>query len=117
MDDNTKFFNNTIARISTFKVHVDAILSAPRLALPDDDGGHDLLPEIRLPFLDSSHHHIAHTSRRQPVQATFDPLHRYDVKVLRPGVIGTVHRRCHWKTQRHPELVSGRSSTTCDPEK
>ena len=36
----------------TFEVHVDTVLAAPRLALADDDGGHDLLPEVGLPLLE-----------------------------------------------------------------
>ena len=32
------------------------------LALPHDNGRQDLLSEIRLPFLDSGHHHVTNTS-------------------------------------------------------
>lgn len=71
--------------IPTFKVHVYTILSAPRLALADDDGGHDLLPEIGLTLLDGGHDHVANASRREPVEPTLDPLHRYDVEILRSG--------------------------------
>ena len=94
----------------TFEVHEDTVLSAPGLALADDDGGHDLLPEIRLPLLDGGHDHVSNAGRGQAVEPALDPLHRYDVEVLRPRVVRTVHRRRHRKTQRHPELVPRRSS-------
>ena len=35
------------------------------------------------------------------------------VEVLGPCVVRTVHCCCHWKTQRHPELVPGTSSASC----
>lgn len=85
--------------ILTFKVHEDPILSAPWLALPHNDCRQDLLPEVRLPLLDSGHNHVTNTSRWQSVQTTLDTLDGYDVKVLSTGVIGTVHCGCHWKTQ------------------
>ena len=43
----------------TFEGHEDAVLSAPWLALADDDGGHNLLPEIGLPLLDGGHDHVS----------------------------------------------------------
>ena len=94
----------------TFKVHVDAILSAPRLALADDDGGHDLLPEVGLALLDGGHDHVPDAGRGQAVEASLDPLDGNDVEILRPRVVRTVHRRRHRQTQRHPELVTRRSS-------
>ena len=33
-----------------FKVHVDAVFAMPWLPLPHDDGGHDLLSEVRFPL-------------------------------------------------------------------
>lgn len=41
-----------------------------------------LLPQLRLALLDGGHHHIAHASRRQPVQTSLDPLDGDDVQVL-----------------------------------
>ncbi|KAK8484651.1 hypothetical protein V6N11_008500 [Hibiscus sabdariffa] len=65
----------TVREIFTFKVHVNTVLSTLGLALPDDDNMQDLLPEIRLPFLDGGHHHISDTSRGQAftVAATDEP--------------------------------------------
>jgi hypothetical protein len=65
-----------------FKIHENTILSAPRLTLPNNDSRHNLLPEIRLPLLDSGHYHITNAGRRQAVQATLNSLHRYDVKIM-----------------------------------
>lgn len=98
-------------KTGTFEVHVNSVLSAPRLPLPDDDRRHDLLPEVRLPFLHRRHHHISHASRGEAVEATLDPLHRNDVEILRPRVVRTVHRSRHRETQRHPKLVTRGTST------
>ena len=97
----------------TFKVHEDTILSAPGLALADNDSRHDLLPEIRLSLLDCGHDHISNAGGREPIEAALDSLHRDDVKVLRTRVVGAVHGCRHGETQRHPELVSGGPSATC----
>lgn len=94
----------------TFKVHEDAVLSAPGLALADDDSWHDLFPQIGLSFLDSGHDHVADAGRRKSVESPFDSFHRYYVEILRTRVVGTVHRRRHRQTQRHPELVPRRPS-------
>ena len=83
----------------TFEVHVNAVLSAPGLALPYDDSWQDLLPEIGLPLLDGGHDHVADAGGGQPVQAALDPLHGDDVEVLGTRVVRAVHRRRHRKTQ------------------
>jgi hypothetical protein len=95
---------------NTFEVHVDTVLAAPRLALADDDGGHDLLTEIGLALLDGGHDHVADAGGREAVEAALDALHGDDVEVLGPGVVRAVHRRRHRQTQRHPELVPRRPS-------
>lgn len=56
------------------EVEVDAIGSPPRLALADDDGGHDLLSELRLSLLDCGHDHVTDTGSGEPVQAGTDTL-------------------------------------------
>jgi len=83
----------------TFKVHVNTVLSAPGLALTNDDSWQHLLPEIGLPLLHGGHDHVANAGRRKTIQTTFDPFHGDDVEVLRPRVVGAVHRRRHWQTQ------------------
>jgi hypothetical protein len=102
-----------VTTLVTFEVHVDTILAAPRLALADDGGGHDLLPEVGLPLLDSGHDHVADAGGRQPVQPPLNALDGDDVEVLGPGVVGAVHRRRHRQTQRHAELVPRGSSPPC----
>ena len=52
-------------------------------------------------------------SPTQAVEATIDSLHWDYVEALGPCVVRTVHCCCHWKTQRHPEIVPGTSSTSC----
>jgi hypothetical protein len=54
------------------------------LTLPHNDCRQNLLPEIRLPFLDSCHHHVTNACRWQPVEATLNSFHRDNVQVLRP---------------------------------
>ena len=97
----------------TFEVHVDTVLAAPRLALADDDGGHDLLPEVGLPLLDGGHDHVADAGGRQAVEPALDALDGDDVEVLGARVVGAVHRRRHGQTQRHAELVPRRPSPPC----
>jgi hypothetical protein len=38
-----------------FEVQEDTVPSPPGLSLPDDNGGHDLLPQFGLTLLDGSH--------------------------------------------------------------
>ena len=83
--------------MQTFEVHVDTILSAPWLTLPNNDSRHDLLPKIGLTLLDGGHNHVTDTSRRQPVEATFDALDGDNVEVLRTGVVSAVHGRRYRK--------------------
>ena len=97
----------------TFEVHVDSVLAAPRLALADDDGGHDLLPEVGLPLLDGGHDHVADAGGRQAVEPALDALDGDDVEVLGARVVGAVHRRRHGQTQRHAELVPRGTSPPC----
>jgi hypothetical protein len=72
----------TLTPTLSSKYMKNTILSAPRLTLPNNNSRHNLLPEIRLPLLDSGHYHITNAGRRQAVQATLNSLHRYDVKVM-----------------------------------
>ena len=97
-------------RDATFEVHVDTILAAPGLALADDDGGHDLLPEVELTLFDGGHDHVADAGGRQAVEPTLDALDGDDVEVLGARVVRAVHGRCHGETQRHAELVPRRTT-------
>lgn len=73
------------------EVQVHAIRSPPGLALSDDNGGHDLLPELRLSLLDGRHDHVANTGSRQTVQARTDALDGDDVQVAGARVVAAVH--------------------------
>jgi hypothetical protein len=97
----------------TFEVHVDSVLAAPQLALADDDGGHDLLPEVGLTLLDGGHDHVADAGGRQAVEPTLDALDGDDVEVLGACIVRAVHGRCDGETQRHAELVPRRPSPPC----
>lgn len=61
---------------------VHRTLCAQDVHLPPAPPTLTLLPELRLAFLDSSHHHVTYTSSWQPVQAALNSLHRNDVQVL-----------------------------------
>jgi len=93
-----------------FEVHVDSVLAAPQLALADDDGWHDLLPEVGLTLLDGGHDHVTDAGGRQAVEPTLDALDGDDVEVLGACVVRAVHGRCDGETQRHAELVPRRPS-------
>ncbi len=69
-----------------------------------------LLPQVGLSLLDAGHDHIARASGRQPVQPRAPADDGDAVEVLRAGVVGAVHHRGHWETQRHAELVPARTS-------
>lgn len=73
------------------EVQVDTVRSSPRLALTDDNGGHDLLSQLGLSLFDSGHDHVTHTSSGQTVQARTDTLDGDDVKVASTGVVAAVH--------------------------
>ena len=61
----------------------DAVLSAPRLALANDNGLVDLLSEIRLALLDSREHHVAGGSGGQSVETSTEASHRDDLRAVR----------------------------------
>ncbi|CAH0375348.1 unnamed protein product, partial [Pelagomonas calceolata] len=88
------------------EVDDDALLSAPGLALADDDGGHDLLPQLGLALLARAHDEVARRRRRQLVQPPLDVDHRDHVQVLRAAVVRAVHHRRHGQAERHAQLVA-----------
>lgn len=96
----------------TFKVHEDTVLSAPWLTLTNDDSRQNLFPQIWLSLLHGGHHHVSDASWRKTVKSTLDPLNGNDVQIFRTGVVSTIHRRSHWKTQRHAKLVSSGTTAT-----
>ncbi|RAH40310.1 uncharacterized protein BO95DRAFT_457487 [Aspergillus brunneoviolaceus CBS 621.78] len=83
--------NRTYNTSVVLEVEVDTISAAPGLALADDDGGHDLLTELRLSLLDGGHDHVTDTGSGETVQASTDTLDGDDVKVAGTGVVAAVH--------------------------
>jgi hypothetical protein len=73
------------------EVQEDTVCPPPGLALADNDGGHDLLPQLRLSLLDGRHDHVARTTGRQAVKTRTDTLDGDDVQVAGAGVVAAVH--------------------------
>ena len=125
------------------EVQVDTVCSPPWLALADNDGGHDLLPQLGLSLLDGRHDHVTSTASGQAVEARTNTLDGDDVQVTGTGVVAAVHdgaavsislcssnilfrnRECpgraiasgsnvHWQTKSHLELVTGGRTSTAD---
>jgi hypothetical protein len=73
------------------KVEENTVCSPPWLALADNDGGHDLLPQLGLSLLDGRHDHVSRTTGRQTVKTRTDTLDGDDVQVAGTGVVAAVH--------------------------
>ena len=73
------------------EVEEDTIEALPGLGLADDDGGVDLLAELRLALLDGGHDHVADTTSGETVETSTDTLDGDDVKVTGTGVVRAVH--------------------------
>ena len=73
------------------EVQEDTVESLPGLGLADDNGGVDLLSQLRLSLLDGGHDHVTDTTSGQTVQAGTDTLDGDDVQVTGTGVVGAVH--------------------------
>jgi hypothetical protein len=73
------------------EVQEDTVCSPPWLALADNDGGHDLLPQLRLSLLDGSHDHVSSTTGRQTVKTRTNTLDGDDVQVTGARVVAAVH--------------------------
>ena len=89
-----------------------AVLPSERLALPDHDGRHHLLSQLRFTLLDGRHEHVARCSGRHAVQSALVAVDADHVQVLGAGVIGTVDHGTDWQTQRDAELATGGTTTT-----
>merc|ERR1719206_1652110 len=87
-----------------------AVLSPKGLPLANDDGWHNLLPELWFTLLDCSQDHVATAGSRQPVEPAPDTVHSDHVEVLTPGVVCAVHDCSHWASQGDAELGSRGSS-------
>jgi hypothetical protein len=73
------------------EVEEDTVCSPPWLALADNDGGHDLLPQLRLSLLDGGHDHVSRTTSRQTVKTRTNTLDGDDVQVAGAGVVAAIH--------------------------
>lgn len=73
------------------EVEEDTVEALPGLGLADDDGGVDLLAELRLALLDGGHDHVADTTSGEAVETSTDTLDGDDVKVTGTGVVRAVH--------------------------
>lgn len=73
------------------EVQEDTVEALPGLGLADDDGGVDLLSQLRLSLLDGSDNHVTDTTGGQTVQAGTDTLDGNDVEVTGTRVVGAVH--------------------------
>ena len=89
------------------EVNKDSLLPAETLALADNDGGHDLLPQLGLSLLHGSHNHVAGTGLRVPVKAPTGVTDSDDVEVLSSGVVGAVDDGSSGKTSGDLVLDSG----------
>lgn len=94
------------------EVEEDAVRSPPWLALADNDGRHDLLPELRLSLLDRRHDHVSGATGGQAVETGTDALDGDDVQVAGTRVVAAVHDGADWQTKRHLQLVTGSRTTT-----
>lgn len=65
-----------------FEVQEDTVSTAPRLALTDNDGGHDLLSQFGLTLLDRADDHVTGGSSGKSVKTTLNTADSDDVKVL-----------------------------------
>ena len=72
------------------EVEVDAVRSAPGLALADNDSGHNLLTKLGLSLLDGGHDHITDTGGGETVQTRTNALDGDDVEVTGTGVVAAV---------------------------
>jgi hypothetical protein len=65
------------------------------LALADDHGLMNLLPELGLTLLDRSEEHVTDGTSRVPVELGTDASDSEHVEVLSSGVVGAVHDGSH----------------------
>ena len=90
------------------EVKEDTVASPPGLALADNDGGHDLLSELRLSLLDGGHDHVTDTTGGQTVETRTNTLDGDDVEVTGAGVVAAVHDRTAVSSQFTSFTISNR---------
>jgi len=87
-----------------FKVKEDTLFAAPRFALANNDGAHDLLAKLRLTFFNGAHNEIAHSSSGERVEAALHALDGNDVDVLCARVIAAIDYSTHRKSEGDSDL-------------
>lgn len=102
-----KTYNTSVV----LEVQENTVESLPGLGLSDNDGGVDLLSQLRLSLLDGGHDHVTDTTGGQAVQASTDTLDGDDVQVTGTRVVGAVHDGTDGETEGHLELAT-RGTTT-----
>lgn len=106
-DMRSKTYNTSVV----LEVQENTVESLPGLGLSDNDGGVDLLSQLRLSLLDGGHDHVTDTTGGQAVQTSTDTLDGDDVQVTGTRVVGAVHDGTDGETEGHLELAT-RGTTT-----
>lgn len=94
------------------EVDEGAVLASVGLALADDDGGHDLLPELGLSLLHGGHEHVPDGGCWEAVQAPADPVDGDHEEILGPRVVRAVHDGADGETQGDAELAAAAATAT-----
>lgn len=90
------------------EVEENTVLSSPRLGLTDDNGGHDLLSQLRLSLADSGDNHVSSSGSGQTVQTGTESLDGDNVEGTSSRVVSAVDNGADGQTQRHAVLVTRR---------
>lgn len=87
------------------EVEVDTVLSSPGLGLTDNNGGHDLLTELRLSLLDSGHDHVTDTGSGETVKSGTETLDGNDAQVSGTRVVTAVDDSADGETELKKMLI------------
>ena len=103
----------SIVEARTFEVDEHAVLTTPRFALADDDGGQDLLAVVRFAFLDGDHDHISRGAGGQAVKPCTPTLHTDNAKLPRARIVRTVEPCASWQAQADRKLIPAVAAARC----
>ena len=87
-----------------------AFSSTDGLALADNDGSQDLLPQLGLTLLYGSEEHVTNRGGRHAGHTGTNTSHSEHIDVLGACVISTVHYGGNWQTVRDLEFDAGTNS-------
>ena len=85
---------------------------ADSLALTNNDGLEDLLPQLGLTLLHGGQEHVSDRASGVSVETSSKASNSNHVQVLGSGVVGAVHGGCDWQTVRNLQLDSVTSSSS-----